>query len=200
MSLTSEQKDLVVKLVQGGVQTSTERLGKMSRTEWGVNFSGTQEISPVSLLSWFTHNQQNHLAVHFRSTSDVPLDILVLYSEESARSIVRAVTQPYEETLAPVQDLLPKMIGEVSNVLAQNVLAALSDFCRIVIILTVPEVKEGAKASLTAAAMEDYDGRKDILLLVHVQLHSERLNAECSMIVIINVAVMQSLLARADPV
>ncbi|TPW20329.1 MAG: hypothetical protein FD126_1797 [Elusimicrobia bacterium] len=196
MSLSPAERELVVSLIQAGVQSSTERLGRMSGAEWGVNFSGTQEMSPVRVLSWFGHNQQTHVAVRFRSTSEMPLEMLLLFSEESARSVTAAVTRPYAEAMAHVENLVHATIGEVCNILAQNVLAVMSDRYQVSIILTVPDVGEGVKADLASAALEDYDGRKDILLLAHVNLHSERLDAECSMMVIVNEAVMRALLSR----
>lgn len=196
MSLQPSERDLIVGLIQAGVETGTKRLGDMSRTEWGVNFSDTQEMSPVRVLSWFSHNQQDHVSVHFRSTSETPLELLILFSEESARSVTEAVTKPYREGLSGVADLLASTIGEVGNILAQNVLAALSDRYGVAIILSIPEVGRGTKAELTGTALEDYDGRKDVLLLAHMQLHSERLNAECSVIVIVNEAAMRTLISR----
>ena len=196
MSLSALERDLVVSLIQAGVQSSTERLGRMSGAEWGVNFSGTQEMSPVRVLSWFGHNQQTHVSVRFRSTTEMPLEMLLLFSEESARSVTAAVTKPYAEQLSAVQNLVHSTIGEVCNILAQNVLAVLSDRYQVSIILTVPEVGEGVKADLAALALEGYDGRKDVLLLAHVQLSSDRLDSECSMMVIVNEAVMRSLLSR----
>ena len=196
MTLAESARDLMVSLIHAGVQSSTERLGRMSQTEWGVNFSGTQEMSPVRVLSWFTHNQQTHISVRFRSTSEMPLEMLILFSDASARAVAEAVTRPYKDGLGAVQDLTHSTIGEVCNILAQNVLAVMSDRYQVSIILSVPDVDEGVKADLASAALEDYDGRKDILLLAHVNLHSERLDAECSMMVIVNEAVMRGLLSR----
>lgn len=196
MSLSESERDLVVSLIHAGVQSSTERLGRLSGAEWGVNFAGTQEMSPVKVLTWFAHNQQTHLAVRFRSTTEMPLEMLLLFSEESARSVTAAVTKPYAADLVGVGNLTHSTIGEVCNILAQNVLAVLSDRYQVSIILSVPEVDEGAKADLASTALEDYDGRKDVLLLAHVNLSSERLDAECSMMVIVNEAVMRSLLSR----
>lgn len=189
----------MVSLIHAGVQSSTERLGRLSETEWGVNFSGTQEMSPVRVLSWFAHNAQNHVAVRFRSTSEMPLEMVILFSEASARSVAEAVIRPYKDSLTGVKDLLRSTIGEVSNILAQNVLAVLSDRAGVSIILTVPEVDEGSKSDLASSALEGYDGRRDILLLANVQLHSERLDSECSMMVTINEAAMRGLLSRLNP-
>ena len=196
MTLSAGEKAQVVELIQAGVRSSTERLGQLSNTEWGVNFADTQEMSPVRVLSWFSHNQQDHVAVCFRSTSEMPLEILILFSEASASAVVDAVTAPYKEGLRSVPDLMRSTIGEVCNILAQNVLAVMSDRCGISIILTIPDVDVGTKAVLTSAALEGYDGRKDVLLLANVQLHSERLDAECSMMVVVNEAVMRGLLGR----
>ena len=196
MSLNASERDVIVSLIHAGVQSSTERLGRMSGAEWGVNFAGTQEMSPVRVLSWFGHNQQTHVSVRFRSTTEMPLEMLLLFSEESARSVTAAVTKPYAQELGAVENLVHSTIGEVCNILAQNVLAVMSDRYQVSIILSVPEVGEGVKADLASVALEDYDGRKDVLLLAHVNLHSERLDAECSMMVIVNEAVMRSLLSR----
>ncbi|PCI38123.1 MAG: hypothetical protein COB53_05190 [Elusimicrobia bacterium] len=193
MSLTEDERALLTRYLQQGVGSSTERLAAMSQTEWGVNFSGTQEMSAVRVLAWFSQNRQEHICVKFSSTSDVPLEFMIFFSDTSASAIVDAVTAPHKEQLKEVADLLFSTIGEVSNILAQNVLACLSDAYDTTIILTVPEVSRGAKAALLGESLELYDGRKDALFLANVQLHSEKIAAETSMVIIVNETSLRNL-------
>ncbi len=53
MNLTLPEKERIQALIEEGVARSADRLGKLSRTQWGVMSSSTNEIRVVRLLSWF---------------------------------------------------------------------------------------------------------------------------------------------------
>ncbi|MBI2362056.1 MAG: hypothetical protein HYV15_01550, partial [Elusimicrobia bacterium] len=67
------------------------------------------------------------------------------------------------------------------------------------VILSVPQVTRGKKADLLAAALESYDGRKDVLLMSHVELFSSDLAADCSMVLVVDSKTLHNLV-RAQPV
>ena len=53
------------------------------------------------------------------------------------------------------------------------------------------------KVKLLANALEDYDGREDVLLMSHIEMYSENLSAECGMVVWVNVAALRSLFSKS---
>ncbi len=195
MNLTLEEKDIITRLLEEGVSHAAERLGKMSRTEWGIMTSSIKEIPPVRLLSWFDRNKEEHVGVRFRSGSDVPLELVVLFPKPSADAVTSAVVRPFSDRLKKLPNAMKLTIGEVSNILAQSLIGVMADEYDATIILSIPEVEQNAKVRLLESVLEDYDGRKDVLLMSHCELFSEKLSAECSMVVMVNIAVIRRLFA-----
>jgi chemotaxis protein CheY-P-specific phosphatase CheC len=193
MNLTLEEKQKVTRLIEEGIVRSTDRLGKMSKTEWAVMSSSTNEVPAVRMLSWFQRSKDEHVAVHFRSGEGVPLDFLIIFSEKSAQSVTGAVTRPYSAKLDGFSNLMELTIGEVSNIVAQSVIGAMADEFEKTIILSIPEVHRGPKASLLGVVLEAYDGREDVLLMSHVEMFSEDLSADCAMVIIVNAEVLHGL-------
>lgn len=196
MSLNLKETETLTRLLETGTVRSADLLGKMSRTEWGVMSSSIKEMSVVRVLAWFQRTEGKHVGARFRSGSSLPLDVLVLFSEPSARAVTDAVTKPFG-AMRELKNLVALTIGEVSNVMAQSVLGTLADAYGASIILSAPEVQEGTKVDLLAKALDAYDGREDLFLMSHVDMFSENLSAECSMIVTVNAAALRRLLAKS---
>lgn len=199
MELSEQEKETVTRLVEAGVVRSTDRLGKLSHTEWGVTSSSIKEMPVVRVLSWFARSKSPHVAALFRSDTEFPLEFLVLFSEKSAKSVTAAVTGPFSERLKSLDNLVQLTIGEVSNIMAQSVLGVLADAYGASVILSIPEVRVGSKADLMVGALGNYDGRRDTLLMSHVDMYAENLAAECSMVMIANTEGMQKLLKKSQP-
>ncbi|MBI5242583.1 MAG: hypothetical protein HY922_02725 [Elusimicrobia bacterium] len=196
MNLTLAQKETVTRLIESGVGRSTDLLGRMSHTKWGIVTSSINEIPVVRLLSWFQRDNGPHMGVRFRSRADVPLEFLILFTGRGAKSVTEAVTKPYAGKLEKLPDIQKLTIGEVSNVLAQGVIGAVANEYDLTIILSVPEVIEGTKTDILAAVLGDYDGRQDILMMSHIDMYSENLSAECSMVIIVNADSLQRILTH----
>lgn len=198
MNLTVAEKERIQGLIEEGVTRSADRLGKLSRTQWGVVSSSTNEIPVVRLLSWFHREKGEHLAACLRASVDIPMEAVLIFSGKGADSLTGAVTRPWAEQMKRLPNLVELTIGEVSNILAQSVIGALADQFQQTVILSVPEVKRGPKADLLAAALDRYDGRKDVILMSHIELYSNDLAADCSMVLIVDSSALHSLV-RAQP-
>jgi len=196
MILTLQEQDTLTRLLEMGVVRASERLGKMSHTEWGIMTSTIKEIPPVRLLSWFSRNPGVHVGARFHSGAEIPLEVLTMFPEPSARSVAEAVTAPYAEKTSKIPNLVEVTIGEVSNILAQALIGGLADEFDALIILSVPEVKTGPKVHLLTKVLEDYDGRSDVLLMSHIEMYSENLSAECSMVAMANICTLRRLFER----
>lgn len=199
MNLTVQEKERIQALIEEGVSRSADRLGKLSHTQWGVMSSSTNEIPVVRLLSWFNRETSDHVAAVLRASEDIPTEAMMIFSEKGAQAVVNAVTKPWAEKMKALPNLLELTIGEVSNILAQSVIGALADQFGKTVILSVPSVSRGQKAQLLASSLERYDGRKDVLLMSHVELFSEDLAADCSMVLVIDSQTLRNLV-RAQPV
>lgn len=199
MELSKQEKETVTRLIEAGVMRSTDRLGKLSHTEWGVTSSSIKVMPVVRVLSWFSRSKSPHVAALFRSDTEFSLEFLVLFSEKSAQAVAAAVTGPFSSKLQGLDNLVQLTIGEVSSIVAQSVLGVLADEYGGSIILSVPEVRIGAKADLMVGALENYDGRRDTLLMSHVDMYAENLAAECSMVVIVDTEGVRRLLRKSQP-
>ncbi|MBI3297302.1 MAG: hypothetical protein HYZ75_03995 [Elusimicrobia bacterium] len=199
MNLTLAEKERIQGLIEEGVTRSADRLGKLSRTQWGVMSSSTNEIPVVRLLSWFSRSSDEHLAAALSAVQDIPTQAVMVFSVKGAAALSEAVTRPWAERMKALPDLVELTIGEISNILAQSVIGALADQFGRTVILSVPQVRRGPKAEIVAAALEGYDGRKDVLLMSHVELYSNDLAADCSMVLAVDSEALR-MLVRAQPV
>ncbi|MFH1725523.1 MAG: hypothetical protein ABII00_13010 [Elusimicrobiota bacterium] len=195
MSLTLREREKITGLIEEGVVMSADRLGKMSRTEWGVMSSSTNEFPAVRLLTRFTRSKEPHVGARLRTETELAMEMLILFSARSARAVTDVVTKPFSDRLRRLPDLVPLTIAEVSNVMGQSVVGALADRFGRALIVSAPEVKTGTKADLLGEAFDRYDGRKDVLLMSHVELYSMNLAAECSMVTIVESAAIRDFLA-----
>ena len=196
MSLTLAQKENLTRLIEAGVNRSAELLGKMSRTQWGIMASSLNEMPVVRLLSWFERDHGRYIGTRLTPRDLLPMQVLILFSDTNSRVVAEAVTRPYASKLGKLPDLVKLTIGEVSNVLAQAIVSSMADSVDMELILSVPEVLEETKSHILSTALEDYDGRNDLLMISHVDLYSENLSAECSVLVIINEDLLQRILAH----
>lgn len=199
MNLTVREMERVQSLIEEGVGRSADRLGKLSRTQWGVMSSSTSEMPAVRLLSWFQRAKDDHVAATLRASGDIPTEAVLIFSAKSATAVADAVTHPWAERMKALPNLVELTIGEVSNILAQSIIGALADQFEKTVILSVPEVSRGPKVDLMARALDRYDGRKDLLLMSHVEMYSTDLAADCAMVLIVDSATLQALV-KAQPV
>ncbi|TBR24045.1 hypothetical protein EPO15_04790 [bacterium] len=199
MNLSVREMERIQALIEEGVVRSTDRLGKLSRTQWGVMSSSTNEIPAVRLLSWFQRAKEQHVAATLRAPGEIPTEAVLVFSAKSAEAVAEAVTKPWAAQMKALPNLVELTIGEVSNILAQSVIGALADQFEKTVILSVPEVSRGTKVELMSRALDRYDGRKDVLLMSHVEMYSNDLAADCSMVLIVDSATLQSLV-KTQPV
>ncbi|MFH2202454.1 MAG: hypothetical protein ABIJ96_05035 [Elusimicrobiota bacterium] len=186
MELTERERRAIQGQFSAGVTRCTSQIEKLSRTQWGLMSTGSQQMTAVGMLSWFRRNKEKHYAVKFSSTSELLIEVLFLYAQGSAEAVCDVVTRPYREKMSKLSNLVTLTVGEVSNILGHGIVGALADAIEVPIILSVPQISEGPKVDLLADAFKDYDGRKDTLLLSQVELYSMSLKAECTILFILD--------------
>ncbi|MBI3297338.1 MAG: hypothetical protein HYZ75_04180 [Elusimicrobia bacterium] len=195
MSLEPKEREIVDGLLRRGVLRTMERLEKLCGGKWGIMSSSVREVQPVRLLQAFSRGKEDCVGSYFQSSSMVPLEFLITFSTQGAAALAKAVIKPFAARMKETPDLLSLTVGEVSNYLAQSVLTVIADEFNVMIILKPPEVLVGPKAQLLARSFSRYDGRKDTLLISQVDIYSERLSADCSMVVIVNSELFRKLLS-----
>ena len=196
MILTLAQKAAFTRLMEAGISRSADLLGKMSNTKWGIVASSLNEITAVRLLTWFHRDGGKYMGARVASRADPSMEFLVLFPDKSSKAVTAAVTRPYARRLEKLPDLLQLTIGEVSNVLAQGIIGVLADELGQTIFLSSPHVVGGTKSGILSDALNEYDGRQDMLMMAHMDLYSENLSAECSVVVIANTASLRRILAH----
>lgn len=197
MDLTFSERTRLKRLIWEGVTRSADRLGKLSRTQWGVLSLNTDEVQVVQLLSWFHGAKEGHVAAILRADRDIPTTAVLIFSEADARVLTETVTRPWAERMLRLPNLVDLTVGEVSNILAQCAIGALADQYQKTIILSTPRVRRGAKAELLAEALERFDGRKDTLMTSDVEMYSNDLAAKCSMVLIYDSVSLHEMLVDA---
>jgi len=186
VELTERERRAIQTQFAAGVTRCTAQIEKLSQTKWGLMSTGSQQMTAVGMLTWFRRNKERHYSIKFTSTTDLIIEVLLMFSKSSAKAVSDVVTKPYRKKMSRLDGLVQLTVGEVANILGYGVVGALADAIDIPIILSVPKLSEGPKVNLLAEAFEDYDGRKDTLLLSQVELYSTSLMAECSILIILD--------------
>jgi hypothetical protein len=198
MALSIKDRGIIDALIREGVTRTTDRLEKMTGVKWGIMSSSVNEAMPVQLLRSNQQHQDDCLGAHFHASSLVPLEFLITFSTKSANTLASAILQPFRERMQDGQSPIAITIGEVSNFLAQSVLAVVADRFNVMIITKPPEILLGRKVDLISKALSNYDGREDMIMISQVDVYSEKLSVECSLIVIVNAAMVARLIQSAS--
>jgi chemotaxis protein CheY-P-specific phosphatase CheC len=186
VSLSEESKKALIKLLEVGVARSSERLAKMSKTEWDIATASTKEIAEDRLLVATNAGKEPSLAARLSVREGLKADFGVFFPEKSAIPIAKAVLREHAWGMKNVKNILENTIGEVSNILAQSSVGALADECETAITLSVPTVQRGTKEALLCEFFAEYDDSAKLLLMSHVELYSGDLSATCSLVMLFN--------------
>lgn len=193
-SFSTEEKKRIEELLETGVTLSADKLGELSNTPWNIVSTSVEEMPVIKMLSLFAKDKTPHLAAHLRSRSMLPVELLILFPEPSARAVTDAVIKTASESLRKLPDHEKVVIGEIANIMGQSVLRSLANALKISIILNVPELTSGIKSSLLGEAFGNFDGQRETVIFSRIDMSSEHINAECSMAIIFNVELMRRLL------
>ncbi len=197
MGLEAKDRELLDGLLRRGVMRTMERLEKLAGGKWGIMSSSIREVQPVRLLQTFSREKGDCVGACFQSSSLVPLEFLITFSSGGANALAKAVIKPFAARMKETPDLITLTVGEVANYIAQSVLSVIADEFNVMIILKAPEVLVGPKAQLLSRTFGRYDGRRDTLLVSQVDIFSERIEADCSLIVVVNSETFKKLLDTA---
>ena len=197
MALEPRDRELLDSLLRRGVLRTMERLEKLAGGKWGIMSSSIREVQPVALLQTFARERADCVGASFQASSLVPLEFLITFSTGGAAALAKAVIKPFAARMKETPDLITLTVGEVANYIAQSVLAVIADEFNVMIILKSPEVLVGPKAKLLSRTFSRYDGRRDTLLVSQVDIFSERIAADCSLIVVVNSEIFKKLLDSA---
>lgn len=194
MALSIRDREVLDSLVREGVQRTTDRLEKMTAAKWGIMSTSVREALPVQLLQTHHKSYDDCLGAYFNSSALVPLEFLITFSTHGANELAKAILGPFRERMKGVSDPISLTIGEVANFLAQSVLSAIADRFNFMIIPKSPEVLIGRKVEILSKALSHYDGREDMIMVSQVDIFSEKLAVECSMLIIVNAEMVDKLL------
>lgn len=193
-SFSTEEKKRIEELLETGVTLSADKLGELSNTPWNIVSTSVEEMPVIKMLSLFANDKTPHLAAHLRSRSMLPVELLILFPERSARVVTDAVIKTASESLRKLPDPAKVVIGEIANIMGQSVLRSLANALKISIILNVPELTSGMKSNLLGEAFGNFDGQRETVIFSRIDMSSEHIATECSMAIIVNVELMRRLL------
>jgi chemotaxis protein CheY-P-specific phosphatase CheC len=193
---TPDELALLSELIEAGVQLSGDRLAKLSGTPWKALSASVEVVPIVRALTVFHNEKSRHIGARMRSQSLLPLEFIMLFPEASAERVAGMIAKA-TSVKKPRSMPLNSVIGEVANILGQGIVKELADRFGISIILSVPQVSAGGEAGLAAGVLNKFDGRKDAVVLVRIEMHTDDVSAACSMLLLLDIDVLKRLLAKA---
>jgi chemotaxis protein CheY-P-specific phosphatase CheC len=196
--LTDAERKAAAGLIEDGVSRSAEKLAQLSGTVWKIVSSSVREVSQSDLLAMFKDESSLQRGIHLRSKSLMPLEIVVLFPERNTSPIVEAVSKANGDYFKELPDRAQVILSEISNILGQGIIRTMINTLNLSVILTSPRTLEGPKSQVVAQVLSAFNDVTHTLLLSHVNMHSNNLDAECTMLLIIDTAVMRRMLKTAE--
>lgn len=174
MNAPRAQREAVAAMIRSSEPDCSAAMSALSRSPWTVSASDVEEAPRLS-----TEEGEPCLGALFHAFGEVPIDILAVFSVPDAHAVAEAVTRPYAARLPVTPETVQDCVGEVSNILCQQLIRRIADRLETSIIVSSPAVMLGTEGSLMASALKEHQGDKDTLLLATVSLSSSELKAEC---------------------
>jgi chemotaxis protein CheY-P-specific phosphatase CheC len=191
-----EEVACLSEMIGAGVQLSGVRLAKISRTEWKSVTASIDVVPVVHALAVFHNDKDRHLGAQMRSRSVLPLEFLLLFPEKMAARVAGIVAKA-SPAMQRLSDPVKPVLEEVANITGQAVVKEMADRFGISIILSAPKVSSGSKGALAAGMLEKFNGHKDVVVMMRVEMSSDDLQATCSMLMMLDVDVVKRFLAKA---
>ncbi len=182
-----EEKAFIARLLEAGANLSSERLAQLSGTKWMITSSSVDILQVAQAVTLFGNDATQHMGAHLRSQrpqSPLSLEFLMLFPDWSVKPLCATIAKHGGPRMQALPEKDKVIIGEVSNILGQGMVKAMADTLGISIILSVPHVSGGVKSELLSTVMDKVGGKRDFVVLTHIEMHSEELSAVSSMVLI----------------
>lgn len=187
LNLEDWERKTLEQLLDSGIRQSIESMAKLSQTQWEVVSVSLKDGAPEQFLKEFSRDSSPHMGVHVTTQKNCPLHFLVMFSAESANSLVGALGKAYNLDLNNMAEANRSMLEEAGNILVGSFLNTLANSSKTMILAAAPKFREGKKETLLAGALEDLNkqiGISDHILMVRITMYAGSLLADCDYLVI----------------
>ena len=189
-----DEIEILRQLIETGVNLAADKLGQLSNCPWQLISCSVEELSVVKVLSLFYKDKSPHAAVHLKSRSLLPVELLILFPSSSSIEVTDLIVNQTESKLSTIADRQKPIIEEVGNIMGQGILRALANTLNISIILSSPIFTRGPKSKLLELAFGEFDGRTKSMILSRIDMSSKSKTADCSVLLILDVDLVRRLL------
>ncbi|MFA5139112.1 MAG: hypothetical protein WC728_07755 [Elusimicrobiota bacterium] len=198
LSFSDQERTVLHGFVEAGIALSSEKLGQLTKARWDIVSSSVEELPVAKILATFREDDYRACGVHLSSRSLLPVEVLLLFTEAGARDVTGAVVEASGGVLKKLADPQAAVISEVGNILGQGVLKALADGLNISLILSSPRLLKGPRSEVLCQSIGSFDADKDAVILLRIDMSSEKLASGCGMALVLDVALIRRLLQNAQ--
>jgi hypothetical protein len=172
----------LTKLFGDAGQKCAESLAKATENPWrtaGVAMS-VERPNPFALeLSGAAKDQYGS---HFSIPGGA---ILVLFPSNSGYFVAAAYTRHHEESFQKMTDVVLKSLAELANIFLNPLVGHIAKAWKKPMIISSPQMQIGSQKDLLAAALSRLKDRSKLAASFRIDLASEPLMSECSVLVFI---------------
>ncbi|MBI4386767.1 MAG: hypothetical protein HY551_05245 [Elusimicrobia bacterium] len=195
MNVTADQQKVLAALIEQGIDKSTERLAQMTKTRWEMSTMSLTTASGDRIQTLVAPAAGTHYGVCFTAPGAT---FVAMFPGESARRVVQAFTKGGGERLKAVADLEKNAIAEISNILVNAVAGVIADTLDRALIVSAPEILEGAKNKLMETALRRSDNKNSFALMSYVSMSSSDLSTDCLLVILLNSELLENLLTAIE--
>lgn len=185
MSLSENQRALVLEALAKGTRRGAEKLAALSNVTWSIVAETLSEGSVESLRAREDGGSQPHFGAYLPMGDGSSLSVLILFPAEDGKILARTFAPGPGDRTNDVPRAERHAVAEIANGMSHALIGALADALGALIVLAAPLVALGPRQSLMDAALDKFRGNEGLAVLSRISLTAPKASAKADVLVLV---------------
>lgn len=191
MNLSEIEKEALLRVIESGIDRSTERLAKLSKTDWDINTVSLSAGTSNEFQVLFEADKKEYYGTFFTIPGGA---FVVQFPIEAGHNLAKAFVKDSGAKVKSVENLEQTALAESANILVNAVADALADASDLGFFLSPPEMVKGSKTDIMDAVLKRVKKKKTFMMMSYVHMFAEKLSADCNILILLDDTLMKTLL------
>ena len=198
MQIIESSQAQLLGIFEKGAARSTEKLAKLSGSQWAVHIVSIDVGSGGRFRSIMARDRRDHVGFCFSSSGE---RYLVLFTENSGKAVLDAYAhdRAWAASRRAVDKVQDAALAEIANVIINGLSGELADRQGMTRIISAPKAVRGVKLDLFNEAFSDLAAiGEESIVDVMIHISSPALDADCTLMLRLD-TLSANFLLRPDP-
>jgi chemotaxis protein CheY-P-specific phosphatase CheC len=196
MSLSDSAQQALLRIIEGGMNASADKLAQISHTRWQMQTTSISTTPLERIEPLLSSGGKDHYGAYFSMPGGI---FLVMLPQQSGSAMADAYLSRTGKSPQSQSELVQEAVAEISNVVVNAVAATLADACDMVFFLSAPEITYGKKEDILAEAPKKFKSSgENFSIMTYVHMSSPSLSSDCTVVILLNSRWKDRLLQALD--